>query len=66
MSQIISILLMLDYASNFVPPIRTFHTVENDFNFVNHTCGEMASLLSNYCSFKRTPLHIECYSRMGE
>lgn len=44
MSQIISILLMLGYASNFVPPIRTFYTVENDFNFVNHTCDEMASV----------------------
>jgi PQQ-dependent dehydrogenase (s-GDH family) len=31
-------------ASDFVPPIQTFYTVDNDFNFVNHTCGEMASV----------------------
>jgi PQQ-dependent dehydrogenase (s-GDH family) len=32
-------------APNFVPPIQTFYTVENDFNFTNQakTCGELAS-----------------------
>jgi PQQ-dependent dehydrogenase (s-GDH family) len=29
---------------NFVPPIQTFYTVESDYNFSNHTCGEMASV----------------------
>lgn len=28
--------------SNFVPPVATFLTVENDYNFTDHTCGEMA------------------------
>ena len=27
-----------------VPPLQTFYTVENDFNFTDHTCGEMASV----------------------
>ena len=33
-------------ASNFVPPIHTFYTVENDFNFTNQakTCGNMTSV----------------------
>ncbi len=31
-------------APNFVPPLQTFYTVENDFNFTDHTCGEMASV----------------------
>jgi len=31
-------------APNFVPPLQTFYTVENDFNFIDHTCGEMASV----------------------
>jgi len=32
-------------ATNFVPPIQTFYTVESDFNFTEQakTCGEMAS-----------------------
>ena len=31
-------------APDFVAPIHTFYTVESDFNFINHTCGEMASV----------------------
>jgi PQQ-dependent dehydrogenase (s-GDH family) len=31
-------------APNFVSPLQTFYTVDNDFNFVNNTCGEMASV----------------------
>jgi PQQ-dependent dehydrogenase (s-GDH family) len=32
-------------ATNFVPPLQTFYTVEKDFNFTDQakTCGEMAS-----------------------
>ncbi len=32
-------------ATNFVPPIQTFYTMESDFNFTEQakTCGEMAS-----------------------
>ena len=31
-------------APDFVAPIHTFYTVENNFNFTNHSCGEMASV----------------------
>ena len=31
-------------APDLVAPLRTFYTVDSDFNFINHTCGEMASV----------------------
>lgn len=31
-------------AENLVDPIQTFYTVEANYNFLNHTCGEMASV----------------------
>jgi hypothetical protein len=31
-------------APNFIPPLQMFYNVDNDFNFVNNTCGEMASV----------------------
>jgi hypothetical protein len=31
-------------APNLVPPLQTFYTVESDYNFTDHTCGEMASV----------------------
>ena len=31
-------------APDLVAPLHTFYTVESDFNFINHTCGEMASV----------------------
>jgi PQQ-dependent dehydrogenase (s-GDH family) len=31
-------------APSFMPPLQTFYTVESDYNFTDHTCGEMASV----------------------
>lgn len=45
-------------ASNFVPPIHTFYTVENDFNFTDHACGEMASV----CYPKVAPSSLRLYT----
>ena len=56
-------------ASNFVPPIHTFYTVENDFNFTNQarTCGKMTSVCyPTVAPSSLASVHIKCYSRMGE
>jgi PQQ-dependent dehydrogenase (s-GDH family) len=29
-------------AQNFVPPVATFYTVENNYNFTNNNCGKLA------------------------
>ena len=56
-------------ATNFVPPIQTFYTVDRDFNFTEASHLMRRNdlyLLSNRCTVKLAPLHIRCYSRMGE